>query len=183
MTKVNFLFKILLVGFSDVGLKSFRYNFQRDSNIDADVKELSSTGEYGIFGLDNWTMIFSLDNFKIKTVFWEPSLEQRHANLISLFYSEAVGSIFIYDITRKETLYNLEKYVQDIKKQEPNSVLLLLGNKKDLQNQRKISFEEGKIFAEKYDFYNFEEVTLLEKGVLNPIIYDFVRKIHNITRK
>ena len=64
--------------------------------------------------------------------------------------------LFVDDITRNESFDNIPKWfsnVLDIKSNE--AVFVLIGNKIDLENKRKVSYDEGKKFAyEKYIIFS-----------------------------
>ena len=64
--------------------------------------------------------------------------------------------LFVDDITRNESFDNIPKWfsnVLDIKSNE--AVFVLIGNKIDIENKRKVSYDEGKKFAyEKYIIFS-----------------------------
>ena len=64
------------------------------------------------------------------------------------YYREAHGIIIVYDISRRKTFTNCERWLQDIKDHvtRPHEVLLI-GNKADLVSQREVLAEEGLKFA------------------------------------
>lgn len=63
----------------------------------------------------------------------------------------------------EEVLKEIEKYyIPKLKEKCKKDIfILLLGNKTDLEDKRKISYEEGKELALKYNFF-FKEVSCLE---------------------
>lgn len=53
----------------------------------------------------------------------------------------------VYDITNPSTFINLDKWLDDVKKYaDPNIVMILVGNKTDLEEARKIN----KLAAQEY---------------------------------
>ena len=72
---------------------------------------------------------------------------------------EAQIILFIYDVSDKESFDSIPRWIQDVldvKNTEP--VLVLIGNKIDLEKERKVTYEEGKRFAEQNNFI-FQEVS------------------------
>ncbi len=61
----------------------------------------------------------------------------------------AAGALLVYDITRRSTFNHLTSWLTDARNlTDPNTVILLIGNKTDLTKQREVSFEEATKFAE-----------------------------------
>ena len=54
----------------------------------------------------------------------------------------------MYDITRRETFLHLDTWLQDaVENGNPDMVIVLVGNKTDLESRRNVSYEEGARFA------------------------------------
>ena len=65
----------------------------------------------------------------------------------------------VYDITSKESFEHVQNWIQDIKDQSPKTVLIVLvGNKIDLEENRVVSYDEGSEFAVKNGLI-FEETS------------------------
>ena len=55
----------------------------------------------------------------------------------------------MYDITDRSSFQSVQKwYEQSEKYTKENVVRILVGNKKDLQHERKVKYEEAKMYAE-----------------------------------
>lgn len=56
--------------------------------------------------------------------------------------------MLVYDITNPATFKNLDKWLEDVKKYaDPNVVLMLIGNKSDLEVSRKVRKSDAKEYA------------------------------------
>lgn len=65
------------------------------------------------------------------------------------YYNNANGVILVYDISSERSFSKLQYWVKEIKNyNNDNSIFILFGNKNDLEEERKISFEDGKEFAD-----------------------------------
>ncbi len=52
------------------------------------------------------------------------------------YYKGAVGALLVYDITRRETFTHIERWLEEVKtNSSKNIVIILIGNKKDLENK------------------------------------------------
>jgi Ras-related protein Rab-2A len=57
----------------------------------------------------------------------------------------------------RETFEHLQSWLEDCRKySSPNIVIILVGNKTDLENQRQVTREEGETFAKKNGLYFME---------------------------
>jgi Ras-related protein Rab-11A len=57
----------------------------------------------------------------------------------------------VYDITRKDSFENVKRWLNELRENaDPSIVLMLVGNKNDLNQFRQVSFEEGQQFAQTY---------------------------------
>jgi Ras-related protein Rab-2A len=64
------------------------------------------------------------------------------------YYRGAAGAFLVYDITRRETFDHLLKWLQEARANgSPEMVMILIGNKSDLEHRRCISTKEGEDFA------------------------------------
>ena len=80
------------------------------------------------------------------------------------FYRAAFAVILVYDITNNQSLRNLDRWIQEIRKYgEQTATLVLLGNKWDLECERQITYEQGQKFAEKHSMMFFE--TSAKEGI------------------
>merc|ERR1712137_88875 len=77
--------------------------------------------------------------------------------------------IFVYDVTKKETLQGLERWVDMLRKIAGSKIsVALIGNKVDLvekdQSCRQISFESGETLQEQLGLIYFAEVSATPRG-------------------
>ena len=65
--------------------------------------------------------------------------------------------MLVYDITDLESFQNLNTWLIEIEKNATKNVYkILVGNKCDMENDRKVTFEQGKEFADQYGMKFFE---------------------------
>ena len=91
-----------------------------------------------------------------------------------IYYKKADGIILLYDITDKKSFESCKYYYCEKIKElcKPNIKTILIGNKKDLENRREISFKEGKDFSLS-NGYLFMETSCLK----NENVYEAFEKI------
>ena len=86
---------------------------------------------------------------KVKLQIWDTAGQERFKNITSSYYRGGNGVLVVYDITDRESFENLTSWLIEIEKNANKNVYkLLIGNKCDLEDKRKVSIQEGKDFAE-----------------------------------
>jgi len=144
--KVNnydMIFKIIIIGDSNVGKTNILTKYLKDE-FDPNSKPT--------IGVEFATKQFTIKNNIIKTQIWDTAGQERYRTITSSFYKGVKGCLLVYDITKKESFENIDKWISDIKSAaEENLSIILLGNKCDLEDQRKVSKEEAE---EKSQLYN-----------------------------
>ena len=88
--------------------------------------------------------------------------------------------MIVYDITNGNSFRNISKWIEDIQEYSPETItLVLVGNKVDLVDQRKVAYEEGEEFANKKGIL-FEETSALTGENVEEI---FIKSAESIIRK
>ena len=138
----EFIFKVLLLGNSNVGKSSLFLRFVDDIWNDTFVPTI---------GVDFKIKTFDIDEKKIKMQIWDTAGQERFKNIIASYYRGAHGILLIYDVTDKDSFKNLSNWLIEIEKNASKNVLkLLIGNKTDLEDKRVITYNQGKEFADSY---------------------------------
>ena len=87
---------------------------------------------------------------KLKVKIWDTAGDERYKNIISSYYRGANGILLLYNITNRESFDSLNSWLTEIKKNaNQNLSLILVGTNCDLENERKVTYKEGKDFATK----------------------------------
>ena len=68
--------------------------------------------------------------------------------LLIRYHRDTVGAALVYDITNYSTYRNIEKWLKELRDHTAsNIVIILIGNKCDLEHQRAVPTEEAKSYA------------------------------------
>ena len=85
----------------------------------------------------------------MKLQIWDTAGQERFRSIQASYYKGANGILVVYDITNRRSFEGLNSWLIEIEKNGNKNVYkLLIGNKSDLEDERKVSKEEGKEFAE-----------------------------------
>lgn len=118
------------------------------------VDNTFTTNFFNTIGVDFKMKSIYLKNKAVRLQIWDTAGQERFRTITCNYYHGAHGIIVVYDITDRDSFNSVKMWMGEIKKYAQSNVRkLLVGNKKDLEDQREISFEEGKELA---DFYNVE---------------------------
>ncbi|XP_037623850.1 ras-related protein Rab-19 [Sebastes umbrosus] len=136
----DFLFKIILVGDSDVGKTCVVQRFKSGIFIEK---------QQNTIGVDFTVRTLDIDGKKVKMQVWDTAGQERFRTITQSYYRSAHGAIVAYDITRRTTFESVTHWIREVEQFGAASVvLILIGNKSDLQAQRQVLFEDACTLAE-----------------------------------
>ena len=108
-------------------------------------------------GMDFQDKIIEIEDKKIRLQIWDTAGQERFRNVTKSYFQSSQGLVLVYDITDRESFEKLNFWVDNIKNFAPeNAKFILVGNKCDLANERKVSYEEGENYAKKFNIKFFE---------------------------
>ncbi|KAG2502127.1 hypothetical protein HYH03_000617 [Edaphochlamys debaryana] len=80
---------------------------------------------------------------------WDTAGQERYQSLAPLYYRGAHASVIVYDVTQRETLAKAAWWLDELRRYAgQHMVLVLVGNKTDLADQRQATEEEGRALAD-----------------------------------
>jgi len=110
------------------------------------MMKLFSEGHEDTIGVDFEVKSLSVENYKIKLQMWDISGEKRFRSFLPTYISHARGGLFVYDVTEKTSLTNINFWLSLVKKELTKEILpvIAVGIIPDSEKERQITFEEGK---------------------------------------
>ncbi|KAI9282338.1 ras family-domain-containing protein [Sporodiniella umbellata] len=107
-------------------------------------------------GVGFGTRFVTVDGQQTKLQIWDTAGQESFRSITRSYYRGAAGALLVYDITRRETFENLSVWLEDARQHaNPNTVIMLIGNKCDLK-KRQVSTEEAQQFAKENDLFFLE---------------------------
>ncbi|XP_028550359.1 ras-related protein RABA1d-like [Dendrobium catenatum] len=170
----DYLFKVVLIGDSGVGKSNLLSRFTRNEfNL-----ESKST-----IGVEFATRSLNVDGKIIKAQIWDTAGQERYRAITSAYYRGAVGALLVYDVTRRVTFENVERWLKELKEHtDPNIVVMLVGNKSDLRHLVAVSTEHGKELAENESLF-FMETSALESTNVENAFSEVLTQIYRIVSR
>lgn len=83
--------------------------------------------------------------------------QERFRSVTRSYYRGAAGALLVYDVTSRESFNSLTNWLNDTRTlASPHIVILLVGNKRDLEEEREVTFLEASTFAQENDLIFLE---------------------------
>jgi len=129
-------------------------------------------------------LIFILftDGKKVKLQIWDTAGQERFYTITATCYRRAMGIMVVYDVTDEKSYMNVSKWMSKIKENAGGNVnKILIANKCDLEEKRKITRERGESLAIDLEIpyvemsalasSNIDEAfTILARDILNRVL-------------
>lgn len=109
--------------------------------------------------------------------------KHRYRAITSAYYRGAVGALLVYDVTRRQTFDNVERWLRELRDHtDPSIVVMLVGNKSDLRHLVAVPTDDGSAFAEKEALY-FMETSALEAKNVDSSFAEVLTQIYRMMSK
>ena len=150
-TEYDLSFKIIVVGDSGVGKSCLTMKGTKNH-----FEECYSP----TVGFEFFTFNIRINDKNIKLQIWDTCGQEAYRSLITSFYRNSSLAIIAYSIDNENSYNNIEAWLNEIKTQaNPETKIFLIGNKADLENQRKIPTDSAKQFSKDHGFNFFIETS------------------------
>ena len=170
-SKNVYKFKIILLGDSGVGKTSLLMKYM-DGEFISDIK-CTINAEFKIksINIDPLT--------SVQLIIWDTCGQEKYKSITKQYFEDVDGIILIYDVNDFNSFIDLNKWLNEIKKNCLKNVsIIICANKIDI-DMRIISIEEGKNFAKNNDLLFCE--TSSKEGINIDILFEVIAK--DIIRK
>ena len=108
-------------------------------------------------GVDFLMKTVIINNETVKLQLWDTAGQEKYKSMVSSYYRGANVALIVFDLTSHESFDALPLWIENYYKNGPDQKnIILIGNKKDLEEERKVTEEEAKIFSETNNMMYFE---------------------------
>lgn len=99
-------------------------------------------------GVEFGARSLTIDDKDIKLQIWDTAGQESFRSITRSYYRGAAAALLVYDITRRQTFKHLTRWLEEARQNSnSNMVIMLIGNKSDIEHRRAVTFEEGAQFA------------------------------------
>ena len=136
-------YKLVFIGDQSVGKTSIISRFQFDTFDD----HYQTT-----IGIDFVSKTVPVDDGTVRLQLWDTAGQERFRSLIPSYIRDSSVAVVVYDVTNRASFLNTSKWIEDVRNERGNDVVIMLvGNKTDLSDRRQVSVEEGEEKAGELD--------------------------------
>ena len=150
-------YKLIVIGNENVGKTSIINR----------LKNNQFSGNYEpTVGLDFQSIPILIDDQNVTLLLYDTAGQEKFRSLLPLYTKNSHIILLVYDITNLDSFCDVEKWydsLSNINKEE--AIFVLVGNKIDLMEERKVTEEEGKTYAKRHNFIFCEVSALTGDGV------------------
>ncbi|CCW70686.1 unnamed protein product [Phytomonas sp. Hart1] len=136
------VFKYIIIGDSGVGKSCLLLQF-----IDRRFEPLHDL----TIGVEFGTRLVTVRGQQsVKLQIWDTAGQESFRSITRSYYRGASGALLVYDVTERSSFAHLQSWLEDARANAATAiVIMLIGNKYDLEGERQVSREEGEAFARK----------------------------------
>ena len=167
---IYYSLKFIIVGDQSVGKTNILHRY---------AKGIFSSEYHITIGMDFLSQNIELNNNIFHLQLWDTAGSEKFRSVTRGYFSNSACAIVVYDITNEKSFESVKEWVEECKLYTNKTIhLVLVGNKNDLNEKRKITKEQGKELATEYGM-EFYESSALTGDNINEIFVDSCKIIDN----
>ena len=168
----DLIFKLVLIGDTGVGKTNILSRY---------INNEFSLATQSTVGVEFGSKIIKKNDKLIKLQIWDTAGQERYKSITSAYYKGSKGALVVYDISRKGTFENVDKWIEELKANGSEDVLIMLvGNKSDLEDKREVKTEDVIKKAEQFKVAFCETSALDGKNIdhaFDNLINEIAKKV------
>merc|ERR1711959_396683 len=166
----DYLFKFIVIGDAGAGKSCLLHQF---------IENKFKKGSSHTIGVEFGAKIINVGGRSIKLQIWDTAGQERYRSVTRSYYRGAVGALILYDVTSRDSYNNLPTWLQDAREQAWKDIsIIAVGNKRDLKEERQVSFLEASRFAQEEDILFLETSALTGENV-QEVFHTLAQRILN----
>ncbi|PON21292.1 hypothetical protein TGAM01_v209883 [Trichoderma gamsii] len=128
-------FKLVFLGEQSVGKTSLITRFMYDS---------FDNMYQATIGIDFLSKTMYLEDRTVRLQLWDTAGQERFRSLIPSYIRDSSVAVVVYDISNAKSFQNTKKWIDDVRAERGNDVIIVLvGNKTDLNDKREVTTQQG----------------------------------------
>ncbi|XP_019871142.1 ras-related protein Ral-a [Aethina tumida] len=165
---VQALHKVIMVGSGGVGKSALTLQFMYDEFVE----------NYEPTKADSYRKKVLLDGEDVQIDILDTAGQEDYAAIRDNYFRSGEGFLCIFSITEDESFQATQEFREQILrvKNDENIPFLLVGNKSDLDDKRKVSFQEASDRAKKWGV-PYVETSAKTREHVDKVFYDLMREI------
>ena len=166
------LYKIVIIGDTCVGKTNILTRYL--------TNQFSSNSKSTV-GVELGIKFLKIKNTNTKIQIWDTAGQERYQAITSAYFRGSDGCFIVYDITNERSFNNIEKWYEKVHENNDKDIpIIIVGNKCDLEDERKVPTDKGREKAQNLDCA-FYEISALKAINIEPIFEELVNTIYDKT--
>ena len=130
--------------------------------------------------LEHFSKNYKICDKVIRIQIWDTCGTETYEEVMKNFYHSALCIFVVFSLDDENSFLGLNKWIIDIKTMNENEspLIVLIGNKKDKVNERKISKEEIEKYCKKNDIDTYFETSARTGESIHELFKDIVKKLY-----
>lgn len=150
-------YKLVLLGEQCVGKTSIINQFAYGSH---DVAYQATVG------IDFLSKNFRVKEDLYRLQLWDTAGQERFRSLVPTYIRGSSAAVVVYDVTNPQSFDRIEKWIFDVREERGDDIIILMvGNKIDLEKERKVTKKQGLKKSRKLKVYFHESSAKLPHTV------------------
>mmetsp|Transcript_22706 Transcript_22706/g.52983 ORF Transcript_22706/g.52983 Transcript_22706/m.52983 type:complete len:201 (-) Transcript_22706:303-905(-) len=150
-------FKVVLLGEGRVGKTSLVLRY---------VNNVFSEKQQSTIQASFLSKRLTINDTTVNLAIWDTAGQERFHALGPIYYRDADGALLAYDITDAESFQKVKNWVKELRKMVGSEIVLVIaGNKCDLEKQRQVSAADADSYAQSVNAMHFSTSAKTGKGI------------------
>ncbi|KDR81963.1 hypothetical protein GALMADRAFT_135346 [Galerina marginata CBS 339.88] len=176
----DYLFKIVLIGDSGVGKTDPVNSCPSYPVLSRFTRNEFNLQSKSTIGVEFATRSINVDGKTLKAQIWDTAGQERYRAITAAYYRGAVGALLVYDISKHGTYASVARWLKELRDHaDSNIVIMLVGNKSDLNHLRAVPTDEAKAFSAENGL-SFIETSALDASNVESAFQTILTDIYRI---
>ncbi len=155
--------KLIFLGNQNVGKSSILSRF---------VQDKFEESYNATIGLDYHSKQIMVEKQNIRLILYDTAGQEKFKSLLKMYMRDANIIFVVYDITNRDSFMKIDYWLEEVQEtKKENTIIAIVGNKIDKDNERVISISEGEAYARSKGFI-FNEISAKTGEGIKELFYN-----------
>jgi small GTP-binding protein len=123
------------------------------------------------------------ENRDVHVAMWDTAGQEVYHNLAPMYFRDAKAGVIVFDVSRRPSFEKVQKWLAELRNAVPDVIVVVCGNKIDLEGERVVGEEEIKEFAKSVGCLSTETSAKTGEGVKELVQMVVKAVVHVQTRE